>query len=82
VLEDAMDDAVVDDGRAYSYLIRTDVAGARIGFEPLFDESRRAGSRRTIRGTLLDDGKTVEPRGSNLLGSYLAPSAIATGRLE
>jgi hypothetical protein len=82
VLEDVTDDAVVVDERAYTYLVCADVTGERIGLEHLFDESHRGGSRRTIRGTLLDDGKIVDPRGANLLGSCLAPGAIPTGRLE
>ena len=82
VLEDLTDGAVVVDEPAYTYLVCADDTGERIGFEHLFEESRRGGSRRTIRGTLLDDAKTVEPPGGNLLGSCLAPGATATGRSE
>ncbi len=82
MLEDVTDDAVVVDERPYTYPVCADVTGERIGFKHLFVESRRGGSRRTIRGTLLDDGKIVEPPGANLLGSCLAPGATATGRSE
>ena len=79
MLEDVSDDAAAVDERDYTYLVSADCSGDGVGFAHPLDESRRGGSRRTIRGTLLDDGKSVELRGANLLGSRLAPGGIATG---
>ncbi len=79
MLEDVADDAAAVDERDYTYLVSADCTGEGIGFVHLFDEFRLGSSRRTIRGTLLDDGKSIELPGANLLGSRLAPGGIATG---
>ena len=72
LLEDVADDALVVDERDYTHLVSAAGTGKRIGFVHLFDESRPGGSRRTARGTLLDEGKRVALRSTGLL----APGAV------
>lgn len=72
MLEDVADDALVVDERDYTHLVSAAGTGKRIGFVHLSDESRPGGSRRTARGTLLDEGKRVALRSTGLL----APGAV------